>query len=162
MTQGGFVEAVIRMLIMLAESRGGVRRDRLDRSAQVLTTDQPFAALTLEQRTLVIREQTLIVTLAPEEAMATLPKLLPTAEERALALQVVRYIPGRIDDMAPHTFETLRRMAEVLDLPSITEDVLEDPLAAPSLPQPGAATEPAKAELKATRTTRRTTEEAEA
>jgi pimeloyl-ACP methyl ester carboxylesterase len=128
--QGGFVEAVIRMLILLAGSRGGVRRDRLERSARVLTTDQPFAALTLEQRTLVIREQTLIVTLAPEQALAALPKLLPLRDERELALRVVRYIPGRIDEMAPHTVEALRRMAEVLELPPISDDVLDDPLAA--------------------------------
>ncbi|NKC34589.1 DUF3141 domain-containing protein, partial [Roseomonas sp. BU-1] len=143
MEQGGFVEAVIRMLVMLVESRGGVRRDRLERSARVLTTDVPFAGLSAEQRTLVIREQTLVVTLAPEQALATLPRLLPRQEERELALRVVRYIPGRIDEMAPHTFETLRRMAEVLGLPPITTDVLADPLAqpeaAPAAVQPEAA-----------------------
>jgi pimeloyl-ACP methyl ester carboxylesterase len=165
--QGGFVEAVIRMLIMLAESRGGVRRDRLDRSAQVLTNDEPFAGMTLEQRTLVIREQTPIVTLAPEEALASLPKLLPKREERELALRVVRYIPGRIDDMAPHTFETLRRMAEVLQLPPIADDVLDDPLAAPDTAPPvggvaGNGAAPAKAAAKPGPTARRRAEEAEA
>jgi pimeloyl-ACP methyl ester carboxylesterase len=159
---GGFVEAVIRMLVMLAESRGGVRRDRLERSARVLTTDQPFAAMSLEQRTMVIREQTLIVTLAPAEAMAALPQLLPTTAERELAMKVVRYVPGRIDDMAPHTFETLRRMAEVLGLPPITDDVLEDPLAAPERPLAVAAPEPARPEAKGARASRRAAEEAEA
>ncbi len=137
--QGGFVEAVIRMLVMLAESRGGVRRDRLERSARLLTEDQPFAALSQEQRTLTIREQTLIVTLDPERALATLPKLLPTREQRELALKTVRYVPGRIDEMAPHTQQALRRMAEVLELPTVAEDVLEDPLsAAPLSAAPGA------------------------
>jgi hypothetical protein len=128
---------------MLAESRGGVRRDRLERSAHVLTMDEPFASLTQDQRSLIIREQTLVVTLAPEEAMASLPALLPTAEDRTRALSVVRYVPGRIDEMAPHTFETLRRMAEVLGQPPITEDVLEDPLVTPPLSQ-----EPTKAEAR--------------
>jgi pimeloyl-ACP methyl ester carboxylesterase len=159
---GGFIEAVIRMLIMLAESRGGVRRDRLERSAQVLTTDQPFATLTLEQRTLVIREQTLIATLAPEAAIAALPKLLRTREERELALKVVHYIPGRIADMAPHTFEKLRQFAEVLELAPLTEDVLEDPLATPTTPRVAATAEPARGEPKAARAPRRTAEEAEA
>ncbi|WP_368416536.1 alpha/beta fold hydrolase [Falsiroseomonas sp.] len=148
--QGGFVEAVIRMLIMLADSRGGVRRDRLERSAQVLTTDQPFAGLTQDQRTLIIREQTLVVTLAPEEALATLPDLLRTPEERERALRVVRYVPGRIDEMAPHTFEMLRRMAEVLGLPPFTDDVPEDPLAAAALPplQAGAEGAPEETALR--------------
>lgn len=158
--QGGFVEATIRMLIMLADSRGGVRRDRLERSANVLTTDQPFAALTQDQRTLIIREQTLIVTLAPEKAMETLPDLLPTPEERERALRVVRYIPGRIDEMAPHTFETLRRMAEVLGLPPFSDDVLDDPLATTTLPAPAAAG--TAADRPKGRGTRRATEGAEA
>jgi pimeloyl-ACP methyl ester carboxylesterase len=127
--QGGFAEAVIRMLVMLADSRGGVRRDRLERSSHVLTMDQPFAAMSQEQRTLVIREQTLVVSLAPEEAMATLPKLLPRAEDRDLAMRVVRYVPGRIDEMAPETLATLNRMAAVLHLPPVTDDIMEDPLA---------------------------------
>ncbi len=136
--QGGFVEAVIRMLVMLAESRGGVRRDRLERSARLLTGDAPFSALTAEQRTLIIREQTLIASLAPELALATLPTLLPKREDRELALRVAHYVPGRIDEMAPHTFEALRRLAEVLGVPAITTDVTEDPLAAQPLAAPRA------------------------
>ena len=46
--RGGFEEAVIRMLILLAESRDEVRRDRLERSAHVLTKDETFAALGAE------------------------------------------------------------------------------------------------------------------
>ncbi|WP_232475200.1 DUF3141 domain-containing protein, partial [Neoroseomonas rubea] len=127
--EGGFAEAVIRMLVMLAESRGGVRRDRLERSARLLTTDAPFAAMTPDERTRIIREQTLIATLAPQEAMESLPRLLPTRAERDLALRVVRYVPGRIEEMAPHTLEQLHHMAEVLDLPPFADDVLENPLA---------------------------------
>ncbi|MBS2085473.1 hypothetical protein KCH33_26080, partial [Klebsiella pneumoniae] len=47
--RGGFEEAVIRMLILLADSRGSVRRDRLERSAKVLTKDEPFASLGAER-----------------------------------------------------------------------------------------------------------------
>ncbi len=66
-----------------------------------------------------------------KEAMRTLPSLLPSRAQRLRALRVVHQVPGRIDEMAPHTFETLRRMAEVLGLPPQTEDVLSGPLAAP-------------------------------
>ena len=59
--RGGFEEAVIRMLILLAESRGSVRRDRLERSAKVLTNDEPFASLGAERRAALIREQSIIV-----------------------------------------------------------------------------------------------------
>jgi hypothetical protein len=50
LARGGFEEAVIRMLILLAESRGSVRRDRLERSAKVLTKDEPFASLGPDRR----------------------------------------------------------------------------------------------------------------
>jgi pimeloyl-ACP methyl ester carboxylesterase len=125
---GGFREAVIRMLILLAESRGNVRQDRLERSARVLTKDEPFRSLTQEERSLMLQEQTLITEFAREEAIAGLPKLLKTQEERELAARVVRYIPGAIDEMAPHTLETLQQFHKVLGLPPFSEDITEDPL----------------------------------
>ena len=44
MCEGGYEAAVIRMLILLADTRAGsVRRDRLERSAGVLTSEPPFS-----------------------------------------------------------------------------------------------------------------------
>ncbi|WP_305986280.1 DUF3141 domain-containing protein [Roseibium sp. MMSF_3544] len=127
--EGGFCEAVVRMLILLAESRGNVRRDRLERSARVLTQDEPFKSLTPDERSFMLQEQTLIVEFAPEQALATLPKLLKTKADRELASKVVRYIPGSIEEMTPHTLETLQMLHQVLDLPPVSEDIKEDPLA---------------------------------
>lgn len=127
---GGFVEAVIRMLILLAEARGTVRRDRLERSSRVLTKDEPFRSLPAAQRAKIIHEQSLVVEYAGEEAVDTLPRLLRTPEERRRAVEVVQYVPGALVDMEPRTLAMLQRLRAVLDLPPATTDVLEDPLAA--------------------------------
>jgi len=127
--RGGFAEAVIRMLVLMAESRGSVRRDRLERSARVLTQDEPFRSLSMESRAQIIHEQTLIAAFEPESAIETLPDLLPERADREKAIAVVTYIPGAIDEMAPHTFELLNRFREVLGVSGPPADVEEDPRA---------------------------------
>jgi tellurite resistance protein len=126
--QGGFIEAVIRMLILLAESRGNVRRDRLERSAHLLTESEPFRSLTAEQRKKIIDQQTLLVQFEPEQAIDALPRLLTTPEERELAAEVAQYVPGLISEMTPHTLEMLQRFRRVLGLPPVTNDVVDNPL----------------------------------
>ncbi len=143
MEQGGFPEAVIRMLVLLAENRGQVRRDRLERSAKVLTQDEPFRSLGAEHRAMIIHQQTLIATFEPESAIETLPLLLRDPEERALALQVVQFIPGAIDEMSPRTLTMLQRFHEVLGVPALTQNVTEDPLSAKAAPDEATPEEPA-------------------
>jgi hypothetical protein len=130
---GGFAEAVIRMLVLMAENRRGVRRDRLERSNRVLIEDEPFASLGAEGRAAIISRQTLIASYEPERAIETLPMLLKTPGERELAIRTVFYIPGEMDEMAPGTLTLLHRFCDVLGVPRRTETVIEDPLRAEEL-----------------------------
>ena len=127
---GGFAEAVIRMLVLIAESRGGVRRDRLERSGRILTEDEPFASLGAERRAEIIATQNLIATYEPERAIETLPLLLRTPEERDLAIRTVFYVPGEVDEMAAGTLALLHRFCDVLDVPRRNATVDADPLCA--------------------------------
>jgi hypothetical protein len=119
--RGGFAAAVIRMLILLAEARGSVRRDRLDRSSHVLSHDSPFAELGPEARARLIRDQSVICQIDPDAAIATLPKLLPDADDRVRALGVVAHVLGPAEEMEEHTVETLGRLRAALQPPISTD-----------------------------------------
>ncbi|MEM0907200.1 MAG: DUF3141 domain-containing protein [Pseudomonadota bacterium] len=129
---GGFEDAVVRMLIMLADSRGTVRRDRLERASRVLTQDKPFRELSMEERARIIHEQTIIVTFAGAQAVETLQNLLTDEETRQRACAAVQYIAGPIGEMSPETLTMLQRIRSALSLPPASDDVLEDPLRDPN------------------------------
>ena len=128
LSRGGFAEAVIRILILMAESRGSVRRDRLERSSKVLTKDEPFASLGAERRNALIREQSIIVEFEPDKAIETLPELLRSGEEREKAIAVVEFIAGAIEEMEPGTIKTLQRLRATLSLAPIALPETLNPL----------------------------------
>jgi pimeloyl-ACP methyl ester carboxylesterase len=150
---GGFKTTVIRMLILLADSRGSVRRDRLERSSQVLTQREPFASMEPERRAAIIREQSVIVEFEPEAALTALPRMLPDDEDRRSAMALVEYIVGDPAEMESRTADLLQRMRHLLALDSDTPQPVREhaPATAPKPARagretiPGAVTAPAPA-----------------
>ncbi|MGA2638120.1 DUF3141 domain-containing protein [Methylocella sp.] len=115
--RGGFAEAVLRMLILMARSRGEVRQSRLERSNAILQSAEPFASLGDEQRTSIINQQTLVVDFEPEQAIATLPILLPQLADRARAIALVEEIAGDPAEMSEPTVLMLGRLRAALSIP---------------------------------------------
>ena len=111
---GGFTEAVIRMLILMARSRGAVRQSRLERSNLILQSTEPFKSLGEAERTAIILEQTLITDFEPDAAIAALPYLLPTENERQRAIALVEQIAGDPAEMAEATTRMLGRLRATL------------------------------------------------
>lgn len=114
--RGNFAVAVIRILILLARSRKSVRRDRLDRANEMLTTQEPFVSLGEEARTRIIHQQNLIVEFEPEQALATLPRLLPNAAERPKAIALCEHVAGSYAQMTGETREMFGRIRKVLEI----------------------------------------------
>jgi pimeloyl-ACP methyl ester carboxylesterase len=114
MEHGDLAAAVIRMLVMLAGSRGSVRKDRLERSAKVLNSTEPFKSMGSERRAELIQQQSIIAEFEPKRAMETLPVLLKRSEDRLSALDVVNHILGARAEMEPHSLELIQRMESLL------------------------------------------------
>ena len=117
MEHGDLGAGVIRMLILLAGSRGSVRKDRLERSAQVLNETHPFKDMGAQRRAELIQQQSLIAEFEPKRAVDTLPILLKTSEDRQLALAVVNHILGARAEMEPHSLQLVQRMEQLLGVP---------------------------------------------
>jgi hypothetical protein len=114
MAEGGYAEAVVRMMILLAQARGGVRRDRLVRSSAMMRETEPFASMTPEARQALIRTQTVISAMAPTEALETLPKLLPKPADRRRALAAVEGVAGPEADLGDAALAMLARIRTTL------------------------------------------------
>jgi hypothetical protein len=114
MEHGDLAAAVIRMLVMLAGSRGSVRKDRLDRSAKVLSSTEPFMSMGPERRAELIQQQSIIAEFEPKRAIDTLPVLLKSAADRQKALEVVNHILGARAEMEPHSLHLIQRMESLL------------------------------------------------
>lgn len=114
--QGGYPEAVIRMLILLAHARKAVRRDRLERSNELLNMHEPFVALGGATRNRIIHQQGLIVEFEPEQALAALPLLLPDPKDRQRAIESCEFVVGTADEMSDETQDMFTSIREVLKL----------------------------------------------
>ncbi|MEM8838651.1 MAG: DUF3141 domain-containing protein [Pseudomonadota bacterium] len=112
--QGGYPEAIVRMLVILARARGSVRRDRLERAHRVLHSKPPFDNMPEARRAQMIHDQTMIVDFAGKEAISSLPDLLHDEVDRIRAIDLVLTIVGPPDEMNAPTLAMFKHLQAVL------------------------------------------------
>jgi pimeloyl-ACP methyl ester carboxylesterase/tellurite resistance protein len=115
-TRGDYAVGVIRMLILLAHARKSVRRDRLERSNELLTKEHPFDKLDAAARTRIIHQQSMIVDFEPDQALATLPRLILDAKDRARAIKQCEHVLGALEEMSDETRDMFDRIRKTLEL----------------------------------------------
>lgn len=121
--RGDYAVGVIRMLILLAHARKSVRRDRLERSNELLTQQHPFDKLDTAARTRIIHQQSMIVEFEPEQALATLPLLIPDPADRARAIGQCEHVAGALEEMNDETrdmYDRIRTTLELAPVPAAT------------------------------------------
>jgi pimeloyl-ACP methyl ester carboxylesterase len=114
MERGGEAEGTVRMLELLSQARGYVRRSRLERETELFHTEEPFRSMSEDARARLIHEQSLVVQFAPKKAKASLPRLLDTEAERSKALDLVMRIAGPEETMHPQALALYREFEAML------------------------------------------------
>jgi pimeloyl-ACP methyl ester carboxylesterase len=125
MDDGGEAEGTVRMLELLGQARGYIRRSRLERSLALFASEEPFSSMDDAARAALIHEQSLVVQFAPDRAKSSLPALLDTPIERRRALDFVMRIAGPEATMHPEALALYREFEAML--PIMTEADTDQP-----------------------------------
>ncbi len=112
---GGLAAGIVRLLILLAGTRSSVRLDRLARSSAALSTRAPFDTMQPADRAELIHQQQMIVRFARDAAIESLPTLITTAAERKTAREILAFVLGDPEDMAPKTKGAWAKVVAFLD-----------------------------------------------
>ena len=112
--KGGLAEGVVRILHLLNDARGYVRRTRLERELIALGHSKLFPDMDHEDIVKIVHQQALIVDFEPKLAMYTLPVLLNTQTAQKKALKLVMDIAGPRDTMHPFALKMYGQIEELL------------------------------------------------
>ncbi|MBU3584363.1 DUF3141 domain-containing protein [Polynucleobacter sp. 15G-AUS-farblos] len=122
--KGGLAEGVVRILHLLNDARGYVRRTRLERELIALGHSKLFPDMDHEDIVKIVHQQALIVDFEPKLAMYTLPVLLNTQTARKKALKLVMDIAGPRDTMHPFALKMYGQIEELLNHKTVPSESL--------------------------------------
>jgi len=95
---GDWTSAVVRAVLLLMKAGTGRRRlSAMRRARELVGKEIGLLDMSAEVAREIIREQSYIVDFEPEKALAALPKLLPTAADRHMLLDLLHRLEGRIE-----------------------------------------------------------------
>ena len=95
---GDRTAAMVRTALLLMKAGTGRRRlSAMKRTRELVGKDIGLLDMPAEVARGIIREQSYIVEFEPEKALAALPKLLPTQEDRRIVLDLLDRLEGRIE-----------------------------------------------------------------
>jgi hypothetical protein len=114
--RGGFVEAVLRIMLAVAQAEQmfDVRGFRL--SQRIKQEDPALRDIPREHLKAVAREQAFMLRFDRDRALAALPAMLPSEDERREALAIVRRIGYADGEIRPEGAAVLARIEEILGL----------------------------------------------
>ena len=97
-TEGGFTDAAVRLSLLAHKHGNGQRRlSTLKQIRELVGQEVRLLALPADAAQAIIRRQAIIVEHAPQEALATLPQLLRTPQDRAHLLALLDRLEANID-----------------------------------------------------------------
>ena len=114
--QGGFPEAVLRIMLAVAQAERmfDVRGFRL--AQRIKQEDAALRHIPREHMKAAAREQAFMLRFDRERALAALPAMLPTEDERRKALDIVRRIGYADGEIRPEGAAVLARIEGILGL----------------------------------------------
>ncbi|MBZ6075917.1 DUF3141 domain-containing protein [Microvirga puerhi] len=96
--EGTRTAAIVRAALLLTKSGTGRRRlSAMKRARELVGRDVGLLDMPADAARKIIREQSYIVDFEPERALAALPKLLPSPEDRHAALELLKRLEGRME-----------------------------------------------------------------
>jgi hypothetical protein len=141
-TDGSFAEAVLRILYAAVKASGVVDARGFAAAREAKAASPRFADIDAATFRREMKEAALMVAFDEDEALESLPRLLPTAEDRRDAVEIVRRIAQWRPEMLPEVRAVLDRVEAILGAgpegPEGGRRALPPPLETP-MPPPEAA-----------------------
>jgi pimeloyl-ACP methyl ester carboxylesterase len=114
--QGGFPEAVARMLIAVMKKRGGIDRRSFLIANELSEHQRDKRPLSEAEVHSLLAQQTLLIQLDPEAALRALPRLLPSDTDRERAVAIVARVMMLEPDLSDPNSPAAKMVQKYLDL----------------------------------------------